>query len=145
MPVVTFYNEHRSIETEPGTNLRRFMLRSGVPPYLGISRLTNCRGHNVCGTCAVEVVDGKGVSPRSEEEENTLGGNFVVARTAGKNIRLACQAKITGDVVVKTHPVRPVDRQATTKRLELTALVAVFVLAMAGMFAYLFLDMIKKF
>jgi 2Fe-2S ferredoxin len=145
MPVVTFYNEHRSIEAEPGTNLRHFMLRSGVTPYRGLTSLTNCRGHNVCGTCAVEVMDGKGVSPRSEEENSTLGGNFVVARTVGKNIRLACQAKIIGDVVVKTHPVRPVDRQATTKRVELTALVAVFVLAMAGMLVYLFLDMIKKF
>lgn len=145
MPVVTFYNEHRSIETEPGTNLRRFMLRGGVPPYRGLSRLTNCRGHNVCGTCAVEVVDGKGVSPRSEEEENTLGGNFVVARAVEKNFRLACQTKITGDVTVKTHPARMVDRQATMKRLELTALVAVFLLALAGMFAYLFLDMVKKF
>jgi len=145
MAVVTFSNEHRSLEAEPGTNLRRFMLRSGVRPYRGLSMLTNCRGHNVCGTCAVEVVDGKGVSPRSEEEDNTLGGNFLVARVVGKNIRLACQAKVTGDATVKTHPARPVDRDATRQRLQLTAIVAVFLLALAGMCAYLFLDMVKLF
>jgi ferredoxin len=145
MPVVTFHHEHRSIEADPGTNLRQLMLHVGVSPYSGISRLTNCRGHNVCGTCAVEVVDGKGVSPRSEEEENTLTGNFVIARMAGKTTRLACQVKITGDVTVKTHPVRERDRAATRQRVQLTGIVAAFLLVFAGMFVYLFLDMIKKF
>ena len=145
MPVVTFHSEHRSVEADAGTNLRQLMLRVGVTPYAGISQLTNCRGHNFCGTCAVEVVDGKGVSPRSEEEENTLSGNFVIARVAGKTIRLACQTKVTGDVTVKTHPVREIDRPATKQRLQLTGIVTGFLLVFAGMLVYLFLDMIKKF
>src|SRR5512135_188483 len=109
MPVVTFEEEHRSVEVEPGTNLRALMLRVGVTPYRGAALLTNCRGHNFCGTCAVEVVDGKGVSARTEDEEITLGGNLLVARTFDKNIRLACQTKVTSDMVVRTHPVRPVN------------------------------------
>ncbi|MBI4534916.1 MAG: 2Fe-2S iron-sulfur cluster binding domain-containing protein, partial [Ignavibacteriae bacterium] len=56
MPVVTFYNEHRSFETEAGANLRQFMKKVGVTPYKGITMLTNCRGHNFCGTCAVEIL-----------------------------------------------------------------------------------------
>ena len=54
MPVVTFYNEHRSHEVEAGTNLREFMRKVHVTPYKGIALFTNCRGHNFCGTCAVD-------------------------------------------------------------------------------------------
>ena len=145
MPVVTFYNEHRSHEVEAGTNLREFMRKVHVTPYKGIALFTNCRGHNFCGTCAVEVVDGKGVPSRSQDEEATLGGNLAIARVVGKNLRLACQTTVAGDMTVKTHPARPVDRVQTKQRLGLIGISAFFLLVFAGMFLYLFLDMIKKF
>lgn len=85
------------------------MLRVNVSPYKGLDMLTNCRGHNFCGTCAVEIVDGKGASPRGQDEEATLVGNLAIARVVDKNLRLACQTTITGDMVVKTHPVRLID------------------------------------
>ena len=145
MPVVTFYNEHRSVEADAGSNLRQLMRRVSVTPYRGIARLTNCRGHNFCGTCAVEIIDGKGASPRTQDEEGTLGGNLLVAHTFDKNIRLACQTRITGDLSVKTHPIRPVDRNATKQRLALAGIVLFFLAAFLGTFGILFLDMIKKF
>jgi len=145
MPVVTFHNEHRAFEVEAGTNLREFMLRYNVTPYDGLAQLTNCRGHNFCGTCAVEIVDGKGASPRAQDEETTLGGNLLIARAAGKNVRLACQTTITGDIVVKTHPERPVDKQETKQRFALFLLASFFLLTFIGMFVFLLLDMIKKF
>jgi ferredoxin len=145
MPVVTFHYEHRSFDVEPGTNLREAMLTLGVTPYKGLAMLTNCRGHNFCGTCAVEIVDGKGASPRGQDEEGTLVGNLLLARVIDKNTRLSCQTKITGDVVVKTHPVRSIDKQKTKERFVLLGIASFFLLVFAGMFVYLLLDMIKKF
>ncbi len=145
MPVVTFYHEHRSHEVEPDTNLRKFMRKVHITPYRGIALITNCRGHNFCGTCAVEVVDGKGASSRTQDEEATLGGNLAIARRVDKNVRLACQTRITGDMVVKTHPVRPIDRTQTKQRFALIGIGAFFLLVFAGMFVFLFLDMIRKF
>jgi ferredoxin len=145
MPVVNFYNEHRSFDAEPGANLRLLMKRNGVSPYRGLDGLWNCRGNNFCGTCAVEVVDGKGASPRTREEEGTLAGSLAVAHTVEKNIRLACQTSVTADMVVKTHPVRPVDVQETKQRFALLGIAAAFAVALVGMFGVLFFDMIKKF
>ncbi len=145
MPVVTFHNEHRSFEVEPGTNLRRFMLDIHVTPYKGLDVLTNCRGHNFCGTCAVEVVDGKGAGPRGQDEEATLVGNLLIARKVDKNLRLACQTTVVGDMVVKTHPQRPIDWQKTKERFVLAGIASIFGLVFTVMFVFLLLDMIKKF
>jgi len=145
MPVVTFHNEYRSVDVEPGTNLRRLMRRVGVTPYRGLAMLTNCRGHNFCGTCAVEIVDGKGLAAPTDDELSTLGGNLLVARTVGKNVRLACQLKVNGDMVVKTHPVRPVDRQGTKQRIALFGLAAAFCVVFLGVLLFLFFDMFKRF
>ena len=145
MPVVTFHNEHRTFDAESGSNLRLLMKKLGVSAYAGLDALLNCRGNNFCGTCAVEIVDGKGASPRTHEEEGTLGGNLAVARVVEKNIRLACQTSVTGDMVVKTHPVRPVDVQETKQRIALLGIAAVFTLVFLGMFGILFFDMIKRF
>lgn len=145
MPVVTFHNEHRSFEVEPGTNLRKFMLQVHVSPYRGLDMLTNCRGHNFCGTCAVEIVDGKGAPPRGQDEETTLIGNLLLARKVDKNLRLACQTTVTGDMVVKTHPSRPIDWQKTKERFVLAGIASFFGLAFVAMFVFLLLDMIKKF
>lgn len=145
MPVVTFYNEHRSFEADPGSNLREFMLRVNVTPYSGLDVFTNCRGNNFCGTCAVEIVDGKGASPKGQDEDATLVGSLAVARQVEKNIRLACQTSVVGDMVVKTHPARPIDRVKTKERLALTGMVSFFLLTFLGMFVFLLLDMIKLF
>lgn len=145
MPVVTFHNEHRSLETEAGTNLREFMLKVNILPYSGLDMLTNCRGHNFCGTCAVDIVDGRGASARGQDEEATLVGNLAVARTVEKNFRLACQTTINSDMTIKTHPVRPLDKQKTKERFTLIGIAASFLLIFGAMFLFLFLDMIKKF
>ncbi len=145
MPVVTFYNEHRSVDAEPGSNLRLLMKKTGVSPYRGLDSLLNCRGHNFCGTCAVEIVDGKGAPPRTREEEGTLSGNLAVAHRVEKNIRLSCQTTVTGDMVVRTHPERPVDAAETKQRVALLGIAAAFTLVFLGMFGVLFFDMIKRF
>ncbi len=144
MPVVTFHHEHRSIEVDSNTNLRQLMQRVGVPPYQGLDMLLNCRGNNFCGTCAVEVVDGKGASQRGQDEESTLIGSLAVARVVEKNMRLACQTYVTADMVVKTHPRRPIDKEKTKERFMLMGVVSFFLLTFLGMCIYLLLDMIKQ-
>lgn len=145
MPTVTFYNERRSFEAEAGTNLREFMLKVNVTPYRGLDALTNCRGNNFCGTCAVEIVDGKGATARGQDEEATLVGNLAIARVVEKNVRLACQTNITGDMTVKTHPARALDWQKTKERFVLIGIASFFGLVFAGMFVFMLLDMIKAF
>jgi len=145
MPVVTFYNEHRSHEVEPGANLREVMLKVGVTPYQGLTMLTNCRGNNFCGTCAVEVVGGKGASPKGQDEEATLIGNLAFARLVDRNMRLSCQTSVAGDMVVKTHPSLPLDWPRTKERLGLLGITSFFLITFVGMFLYLLLDMIKLF
>ena len=145
MPVVTFYNQYRSHEVEAGTNLRETMLRLGITPYQGVTVLTNCRGNNFCGTCAVEVVDGKGASPRSQDEEATLIGSLAVAKVVGKNLRLACQTTVNGDMVVKTGPVRAIDWPRTKERVGLLGIVSFFTVMILGVCVYMVLDMVKLF
>ncbi len=72
MPVITLANENKTIEAPVGANLRRVLLNNGVSPYIGLAKLINCRGFEMCGTCRVEVVDGKGASARRDDEERTL-------------------------------------------------------------------------
>lgn len=126
-------------------NLREFMLKVHVTPYKGLDMLTNCRGHNFCGTCAVEVVDGKGATQIGQDEQATLVGNLAIARQLPKNVRLACQTQITGDMTVRTQPARAIDWTLTKQRFALIGIASFFGLVFAGMFVFLLLDMIKKF
>lgn len=121
------------------------MLRFGITPYKGSAMLTNCRGNNFCGTCAVEVVDGAGASARGQEEEATLVGSLVVARVVEKNLRLSCQTSIIGDMTVKTHPQRVVDWPKTRERVGLLGIVSFFTVVLLGMTVYMVLDMVKLF
>ena len=145
MPVVTFHNEHKTFEVEAGANLREFMLKVGVPPYKPIDRALNCRGHNLCGTCCVEIVGNQGASQRGQDEEATLRGNFAIARKIEADSRLACQTLIMNDMTVKTHPSFPIDWPETKQRLSATGIATFFLLAFLFMFAVMFFDMIKLY
>ena len=122
MPVLTLVNEGKSIEVAGGENLRKALLRHGISPYRGKDRLLNCLGNGLCGTCRVEVVDGKGAPPVSLREEMALSGltPFLV-REVPKNVRLSCRIPVTADMTIRTCPEVGIDRQRTKERLSLTA------------------------
>ena len=86
MPVLTLPKEGRTIEVPQGANLRRSLRANGISPYSGIDRVLNCMGNGLCGTCRVEVADGKGASPMAPMEEGALVG-FIpfYARSVPKN------------------------------------------------------------
>ncbi|XP_051147789.1 photosynthetic NDH subunit of subcomplex B 3, chloroplastic [Andrographis paniculata] len=72
-----------------GQKLRDFMLDNNLELYGPYSRpLLNCAGGATCGTCIVEVVEGKELlSPKNDKEKEKL-------RKKPRNWRLACQATV---------------------------------------------------
>lgn len=86
MAKITFKNKNISLEVEEGTTLAA-SIRSA-----GLSLETPCNCIGICGKCKVKVVGT--LYPPTEAEEKFL-------RTADENIRLACLAKILGDVEIE--------------------------------------------
>ncbi|KAK4428124.1 Photosynthetic NDH subunit of subcomplex B 3, chloroplastic [Sesamum alatum] len=74
-----------------GQKLRDIMLDNNVELYGPYARpLLNCGGGGTCGTCIVEVVEGRELlSPRTDKEKEKLKRN-------PKNWRLACQTTVGG-------------------------------------------------
>ncbi|KAK4395222.1 Photosynthetic NDH subunit of subcomplex B 3, chloroplastic [Sesamum angolense] len=72
-----------------GQKLRDVMLDNNIELYGPYARpLLNCGGGGTCGTCIVEVVEGKELlSPRTDKEKEKLKKN-------PKNWRLACQTTV---------------------------------------------------
>jgi len=64
----------------------------------GVTIEHDCHGTGHCGTCYVLVEQGaENLSPKSQDESDTLENMTDNAPT----VRLACQAVISGDVVVR--------------------------------------------
>ena len=144
MPIITLANENKTIEVPVGANLRRVLLSNGISPYIGLAKLINCRGFELCGTCRVEVVDGKGASARREDEEQTLiSSTPFYARRIEKNIRLSCQTSVTGDMTVKTYPKVMIDTERTREMMIKSGISALFLILFVLFFLAMFLDMIK--
>jgi 2Fe-2S ferredoxin len=75
---------------------------------LGYRWPTVCHGQAVCTTCFFEVLAGSEhlVVP-APLERSALASSAVVDSAGGGPMRLACQAKVTGDVIVGKRGVRP--------------------------------------
>lgn len=93
MPKVTA--QGKTFEVESGANLRKVLLDNDVALYNDKAKVMNCRGLGTCGTCAVKV-DGE-VSEASWREKGRLA---LPPHSPAKNLRLACQTKVLGDVSV---------------------------------------------
>lgn len=127
MPVLTLQKEGKTIEVAQGANLRKTLLKHGISPYAGFNKVANCLGNGLCGTCRVEVADGKGLSPLTPIEEGALVGLMpFYARAIPKNVRLSCRASVTGDVTIGTHPAIGIDVKLTKERLAMTAIWSFF-------------------
>ena len=145
MPVLEFVKEGKKYDVPPGTNLRKFALKCQIPVYKGINRLLNCRGHRLCGTCRVEILDGKGASPRTPAEESTLIGKFLLAKKLTPNLRLSCQVTVNGDVKVLTRPNTELDKELTKQRVILFGIFSGFGLVFLFMLGLIVFDLLKKF
>jgi ferredoxin len=102
------------VECAEGAVLRDVLLEVGETPHNGGSRTLNCRGHGTCGTCAVSVDaapadGGDGEARGTERVVNEPGRRervrlSVPPHDSASGLRLSCQTRVYGDVVVEKHP-----------------------------------------
>jgi len=100
MPLVTIQPEGIRIQAPYGSNLLATLKEAGV----NIESV--CGGRGVCKKCVVEVVSNGLNEPTSMEKE---------VRSLSKSFRLACQARIIGDVTIR---IPQSSRQTRGKILE---------------------------
>lgn len=108
MPSVKFVNEKKTVEVPEGSNLRVEARKAGVQLYSGPHKVLNCMGMGSCASCQVRIQKGtENVSPQGFREKLRLllGPLTFFARLGReKELRLACQTRVMGDIEVETHP-----------------------------------------
>lgn len=95
MPKITFVNEARTVEVEPGTTV----LQAGHDSGIMIRRTTlwDCGGRGFPGcTCRVWIRSRNGAASKK-----TVMEKLPFRRIEGE-LRLACQVKVNGDLTVIT-------------------------------------------
>jgi ferredoxin len=93
MPQVTAQGKVFTCET--GANLRHVLLEQGVDLYNGNAKFINCMSIGTCGTCAVQIEGNVSVANWKDTTRRSLPPHSVA-----RNLRLACQTKVLGDVKV---------------------------------------------
>jgi len=104
MPTVTFEG-HGAAEVPVGATIKQAAKAAGVCLYSGFYKLDNCHGLGICGECRVRVLDGDdGLTEPGLREGwagRPRGKRDVVRRGNAPGERLACQALVLRDVVVR--------------------------------------------
>jgi len=100
MPKV--FAQGKTIDCQPGENLRRVLVSAGVDLYNGQSKLINCRGIGSCGTCAVaiELLDDGAVSDVNWRDR---ARRSLPPHDPSRDLRLACQTQVLGDIRVTKY------------------------------------------
>ncbi len=104
MPNITA--QGKTIDCQPGENLRRVLLAAGVDLYNGNANIINCRGIGSCGTCAVEIE----ALDTSSDKQAVSDANWrdrarrsLPPHDPSKDLRLACQTQVYGDIRVTKY------------------------------------------
>jgi ferredoxin len=109
MPTVKFVNEKVTVQVQDGEDLRSVARKNGVEIYSGPHKIVNCMGFGTCCSCNVIIRSGekncsrKGILESVWKWLNPLLGLKILSN-ADKDVRLACQTRVHGDVEVETHP-----------------------------------------
>lgn len=81
-----------------GVNVRQLCVDNGINVYQSVTRWTNCKGKQLCGTCIVNVpAGGINTNRKSMDEASTLREN-------PETYRLSCVTFAYGDCTVETFP-----------------------------------------
>lgn len=104
MPTITFSDEKKEIQVPAGANLRTEALRAGVQLYPGVHRFLNCHGFGQCGSCRVLVTKGMENTSRKGLLESARLAVSLAYIGNEKEMRLACQTRVNGDITVQTKP-----------------------------------------
>lgn len=100
MPVVEF--DGTDVKCKEGDVLRDVLLRaSGVSPHDSTAEYANCNGKGLCGTCAVEVLDGE-VTGKTAQEKRRLRLP-PLGSVDDPDVRLSCQCRVLDDLNVEKH------------------------------------------
>lgn len=93
------------LQAPAGVNVRQLLVDNGINVYQSITRWTNCKGKQLCGTCIVNIADGSlpNTNWKSMDEASTLRAN-------PDSYRLSCVTFAHGDVTVETFPPINVDQ-----------------------------------
>lgn len=87
-----------AIKAKKGANVRQTLVDNGINVYQSLTRWTNCKGKQLCGTCIVNVTEGNlETNRKSMDEASTLREN-------PDSYRLSCVTFAYGDVTVETFP-----------------------------------------
>ena len=88
----------KTLTARPGVNIRKLCVDNGINVYQSVTRWTNCKGKQLCGTCIVNVKDGSiHTNRKSMDEASTLREN-------PDSYRLSCVTFAYGDVTIETFP-----------------------------------------
>ncbi len=104
MPKVTFVNEKRTVEVEPGASLRYAALENDIPLYcmwFGLSKFANCHGNGLCWTDRVRVTPATAVTEVTPLEK-AMGTVGTRKKNRDPRVRLACQVQVWDDCEVVT-------------------------------------------
>jgi ferredoxin len=96
MPTVTVGDE--TVACEVDATLREVLRNEGLAPYNGAAAALNCRGLGTCGTCAVAAEGALSEPTRRERWRLDFPPH---ERGLDAGLRLACQARVRGDVRVR--------------------------------------------
>jgi 2Fe-2S ferredoxin len=102
VPKVTIQPLNRTIEAREGETIMDAAWADGL--YWP----TTCGGEGICTSCACFILEGaENLDPLGRSERKTLSGERSEAALRDGKLRLACQARLRGDIVVKKPGVRP--------------------------------------
>lgn len=102
MPRIRITPLNREIEAREGDTIMEAAWADGL--YWP----TTCGGEGICTSCACEIEDGaENLEERGRSERRTLSEERGEAALRDGTLRLACQARVRGDVVVRKTGVRP--------------------------------------
>jgi ferredoxin len=88
----------KTLTAKAGVNVRQLLIDNGINVYQSVTRWTNCKGKQLCGTCIVNIPEGgKETNRKSMDEESTLREN-------PETYRLSCITFAYGDITVETFP-----------------------------------------
>ena len=95
---IHFTKQKRTIKASEGETIREAAIKGKLSIYPHIFKILNCRGRGHCNSCAIEIVSGT-TNPKNEIENQQLAKKL----TKNPNLRLACQVRVSDNMVIKTH------------------------------------------
>lgn len=101
MPSIRVHGRDGVFPCNLTTSILNVLLQNGFPIA------TFCGGRAACGRDVIRILEGaEFLSPRREAESRRLAALAEAGEPAGRDIRLACQTYVRGDVTIEVFHLR---------------------------------------